>query len=43
MTPRRLARWCTAFAAMTGLVQAEASDASRERVDLFVDMANAST
>jgi streptomycin 6-kinase len=41
-TPRRLTRWCTAFAAMTALELAEASDATRECVDLLIDLANAS-
>jgi streptomycin 6-kinase len=40
-TARRLAQWCSAFAAMTALELAEASDSSRERVELLVALASA--
>ena len=36
----RLHRWCSAFAAMTALEMAEASDGSRERVELLVALAS---
>lgn len=42
-TARRLAQWCAAFAAMTALELAEASDGSGERVELFVALASAET
>lgn len=42
-TARRLAQWCSAFAAMTALEAAEASDTSDERAELFVALARAET
>jgi streptomycin 6-kinase len=42
-TARRLARWCSAFAAMTALEIAEASDTSHARAELFVAFAAAET
>lgn len=42
-TARRLAQWCSAFAAMTALEATEASDASDERAELFVALATAET
>jgi streptomycin 6-kinase len=42
-TARRLAQWCSAFAAMTALELTEASDTSRERVEMLVALANAET
>ena len=40
---RRLAQWCFAFAAMTALELAEASDTPDERVELFAALARAET
>ncbi|HET9322791.1 MAG TPA: aminoglycoside phosphotransferase family protein [Gaiellaceae bacterium] len=41
--PRRLFKWCAAFAAMTALEIAEASENSRERVAPFLALARAET
>jgi streptomycin 6-kinase len=42
-TARRLAPWCSSFAAMSALELAEASGTSHERVELFVALAEADT
>ena len=42
-TARRLAQWCSAFAAMTALEAAEASDTAHARVELFIALAAAKT
>jgi hypothetical protein len=39
----RLFEWCAAFAAMTALEMAEASDEPRERVEPFLELARAET
>jgi streptomycin 6-kinase len=41
--PERLLRWCAAFAAMTALELAEASDAARECIDPLLALASAHT
>jgi len=41
--PRRLFKWCAAFAAMTALERAEASDNAHERVEPFIELARAET